>query len=67
MKIQSCDLCSRQLRFGEPVYPVSLDADGSVDVCVECALFLSRAGVGAWAVLGQSTRRPSTLDPSWWP
>ena len=63
----SCELCARELRAGEPRYPVSFGEDGSATVCVECALYLSREGIGAWTVLGQSTWRPSTLDPSWWP
>jgi ribosome-binding protein aMBF1 (putative translation factor) len=44
---RGCDLCRRAFRIAEPVYPVHCDG-ADLEVCVDCALELSRDGVGAW-------------------
>jgi len=49
MSASGCDLCDRALVNGEPRYPVRIDGEeGDIAVCVECALYLARKGVGAW-------------------
>jgi hypothetical protein len=49
------------MRPAEPRYPVTFGDADTAQVCIDCALQLSRDGINAWC--WPVTRPPQTLGP----